>query len=381
MVSIRQSEEQNMNSKTLNSVPRADGYAMPAEWAPQQAVWMLWPSRADNWRAAGLPAQQAFARVAEAISGATPVFMGVPEAHMTEARAIMPAQVSLVPMASDDCWTRDSGPTMLVNAAGALRGVDWQFNAWGGLQGGLYHPWEQDSLVAGHILKQLEVERYAAPLVLEGGSIHVDGEGTLLTTAECLLNPNRNPQLNQQQIEGYLRDYLGVSCFIWLPEGVFMDETDGHIDNICCFARPGEVILHWTEDRSDPQYARSQAAWQVLSRARDARGRRLKIHKMPAPGPLFCSEEEAAGVQAGSGVARPAGERLAASYVNFLISNQCIIYPLLDPVTDAQAQQTLQRIFPEHALLGVPAREILLGGGNIHCITQQIPAPGAHQAS
>ncbi|WP_028535405.1 agmatine deiminase [Paludibacterium yongneupense] len=362
-----------MSPRELASVPRDDGYRMPAEWEAQQAVWMLWPYRPDNWRDGGRHAQATFARVAAAIAEATPVFMGVPEAEMEKARATMPAAVTLIALASDDAWTRDTGPTVLVDDAGHCRGVDWQFNAWGGHNGGLYSPWDQDSLVAGAVLERHAFDRYVAPLVLEGGSIHVDGEGTLLTTAECLLNPNRNPELGQAQIEALLRDYLGVDTFIWLPEGVYMDETDGHIDNMCCFARPGEVILHWTDDESDPQYARSHAAFEVLSQARDARGRQLKIWKLPQPGPLYCSEEEACGVESGSGVPRPAGGRLAASYVNFLISNRCIVFPLLDPATDGEAERRLREIFPGYTVTGVPAREILLGGGNIHCITQQIP--------
>ncbi|MBV8046760.1 MAG: agmatine deiminase [Paludibacterium sp.] len=363
-----------MNTTTLNTLPSADGFHMPAEWAPQQAVWMIWPYRPDNWRQHGKPAQQTFAAVAKAIAAATPVFMAVPAAHMAQAKKAMPAEVTLVEMESDDCWMRDSGPTMVRDANGALRGVDWQFNAWGGFKGGLYAPWDQDSAVAGQVLGKHGFARYTAPLVLEGGSIHVDGEGTLMTTAECLLNENRNPELNQAQIEALLSDYLGVTHFIWLPEGVFMDETDGHIDNMCCFARPGEVVLHWVDDENDPQYARSQAAFEALTQARDAKGRALKIHKMPAPGPLYYSAEETAEVEAsGHAVPRQAGERMAASYVNFLISNRQVIFPLLDARTDADAAKRLQDIFPDYRIVGVPAREILLGGGNIHCITQQIP--------
>lgn len=354
--------------------PAADGFTMPAEWAPQQAVWMIWPYRPDNWRENGHPAQATFAAVAAAISAATPVFMAVPPDRMEAARAVMPSGVTLVPMDSDDCWMRDTGPTIVTGPNGERRGVDWRFNAWGGLSGGLYHPWDRDSLVAQQVLAHHGFVRYEAPLVLEGGSIHVDGEGTLLTTAECLLNPNRNPHLDQAQIEALLSEYLGVERFIWLPEGVFMDETDGHIDNMCCFARPGEVILHWVEDESDPQYARSQAAYEVLSGATDARGRKLTIHRMIAPGPLYYREDETAGVESGDAVPRKSGERMAASYVNFLISNGRVIFPLLDARTDALAQAQLQAIFPSHEVVGVPAREILLGGGNIHCITQQIPA-------
>lgn len=236
----------------------------------------------DNWRVAGRFAQETFAKVADAIGGATPVFMGVPAQFMEQARAIMPAHVTLVEMNSDDCWARDTGPTIVTNAAGECRGVDWGFNAWGGHKGGLYYPWNQDEEVAAQMLAQHGMARYDAPLILEGGSIHVDGEGTCLTTAECLLNENRNPHLTKEQIEAHLRDSVGVTSFIWLDEGVYMDETDGHIDNMCCFVRPGEVALHWTDDQNNPQYARSVAALKVLEAAVDAKGRKLKVWKLPS---------------------------------------------------------------------------------------------------
>lgn len=350
------------------------GFYMPAEWAPQQAVWMIWPHRPDNWRENGAQAQATFARLADAISAVTPVFMAVPAADMDKARATMPAAVTLVEIESDDAWARDTGPTVVINDEGNIKGIDWRFNAWGGEQGGLYAPWDQDQAMAQAMLAQHRITAVESPLVLEGGSIHVDGEGTLLTTRECLLNDNRNPELTQAEIEQHLRDTLGVSTFIWLDEGVYMDETDGHIDNMACFARPGEVILHSCEDPQDPQYVRSQAAFEVLSSATDAKGRKLKVWLLPQPGPLYISEEEAAGIATGSGVPRPAGERLAASYVNFLISNGRLLFPLLDPRTDDEAKARLESIFPELEVVGIPAREILLGGGNIHCITQQIPA-------
>lgn len=346
---------------------------MPGEWEPQQAVWMLWPYRPDTWRDKAVPVQQAFAAVAAAISQRTPVFMGVPSTMMVQARAVMDARVTLVEMPSDDAWMRDTGPTVVVTADGQRKGIDWQFNAWGGLNGGLYDDWSQDEKVAAAVLAQLDIPRLAAPLVLEGGSIHSDGEGTLLTTAECLLNPNRNPHLSQSQIESLLSQYLGVTHFIWLPEGVYNDETDGHIDNMCCFARPGEVILHWCDDPADPQYARSHSALAVLEQAVDARGRRLKVWKMPAPPVLYASVEETQGVSSGNAIERREGNRLAASYVNYLVSNQQIIFPLLDAQTDELARSLLQQVFPDYLITGVPAREILLGGGNIHCITQQIP--------
>ncbi|PWC17498.1 agmatine deiminase [Brenneria roseae subsp. roseae] len=355
------------------TTPHQDGFTMPAEWAPQEAVWMIWPHRRDNWREEGVPAQQTFAQVAKTIAQTTPVIMGVPARCMADAKRVMPADVTLVEMESDDAWMRDTGPTMVLNQAGERRGIDWRFNAWGGELGGLYDDWRQDEKVAAQVLAYHQNARYAAPLILEGGSIHTDGEGTLLTTAECLLNPNRNPHLSKAQIEQLMRDYLGISTIIWLEEGVYNDETDGHIDNMCCFVRPGEVALHWTDDENDPQYARSMAAYRVLSTAKDAQGRQLKIWRLPAPGPLYATPEETAGVDRGNAVERNAGSRLAGSYVNFLISNQQIIFPLLDARTDDIARERLQQMFPDYRVSGVPAREILLGGGNIHCITQQIP--------
>ncbi|WP_159724675.1 agmatine deiminase [Acinetobacter proteolyticus] len=359
--------------QTMNT-PNQDGFQMPGEWSPQEAVWMIWPYRTDNWRANGQPAQQAFAQVAAAIAQTTPVFMAVPSAEMDKARQTMPAQVTLVEMESDDAWTRDTGPSIVKNAAGVRKGINWVFNAWGGKNGGLYFPWDQDQLIAQQISARHDLETYSTSLILEGGAIHVDGEGTLLTTSECLLNPNRNPNLTQTEIENTLTECLGVSHFIWLPEGVFNDETDGHVDNMCCFVRPGEVALHWTDDPNDPQYPRSVAALKVLENSKDAQGRKLKVWKLPSPGPLYASENETIDVEKGNAIERFEGNRLAGSYVNYLISNRQIIFPLLDPRTDEQAKAIFQQMYPDYLITGVPAREILLGGGNIHCITQQIPA-------
>ncbi|MFW2014425.1 agmatine deiminase [Acinetobacter bereziniae] len=355
---------------TLNQ----DGFRMPGEWETQQAVWMIWPYRTDNWRANAEPAQYAFAQVAKAISQTTPVFMAVPRVEMDKAHELLADQVNLVEMESDDAWARDTGPTIVKNIQGERKAIDWVFNAWGGENGGLYCPWDRDQLIARKIADIHSFSIYPTPLVLEGGAIHVDGEGTLLTTEECLLHPNRNPHLSQHEIEKILTECLGVTHFIWLPLGVYNDETDGHIDNMCCFVRPGEVALHWTDDVNDPQYLRSIAAFEVLKKVKDAQGRSLKVWKLPAPGPLYTHESETIDIDKGNAIERFEGNRLAGSYVNYLISNQQIIFPLLDHRTDEQAKALFQKMYPDYLITGVPAREILLGGGNIHCITQQIPA-------
>jgi len=362
-------------TQTLRGTPAADGFWMPAEYEPHAGCWMLWPERADNWREAARPAQLAFTAVASAIAEFEPVSVGVSTTHYEIARALLPERIRVVEMAHDDSWMRDVGPTFVVNARGAVRGVDWRFNGWGGLKGGLYFPWDQDDLVARKVLEIERCERYRAPIINEGGALHVDGEGTVLVTEECLLNENRNPELTREAIEAQLRDYLGVS------EVIFNDETDGHVDNLACFVRPGEVCLGWTDNRRDPQHAISLDAWERLQDARDARGRRLKVHKIPMPGPLTMSAKEAAGLVTREGTkARSGGDRLAGSYVNFYIANGGIVMPLLDRRTDRAAAAKLKRLFPGRRVVGVPARDILLGGGNIHCITQQVPAPGRRRA-
>lgn len=359
----------------LNSTPAADGFYMPAEFAAHRGCWMLWPERSDTWRAGARPAQHAFVQVAKAIADSEPLTIGVSADQFINARAQLPSRVRVVELSHNDAWMRDVGPTCVVNGKGEVRGADWQFNAWGGLQGGLYFPWDQDDLVARKVLEVEQLRRYRAPFVLEGGAIHVDGQGTALVTEECLLNPNRNPQLDVRQIESLLQQYLGVSRVIWLGEGVYNDETSGHIDNLCCFVKAGEVALTWTDNRRDPQYRRSRDALQRLQQARDARGRKLKVHLLPQPGPLYLTETEAAGVDySESAKPRKAGERVAASYVNFYIGNSVVVVPLLDARHDRSVIAKLRRLFPKRKVIGVPAREIVLGGGGIHCITQQIPA-------
>jgi agmatine deiminase len=360
---------------TLSTTPASDSFWMPAEFEPHSGCWMLWPEQASLWRLAAKPAQKAFAAVATAIATSEPVTVGVSRDQFVNARAMLPDAIRVVEMSSNDAWMRDVGPTFVINKKREVRGVDWGFNAWGGLRGGLYFPWDQDELVARKVLEIEGRIRYRAPFILEGGSIHVDGEGTLITTEECLLNPNRNPHLDRGQIEILLHEYLGVSSVVWLGKGVVNDETDGHVDNLCCFVRPGEVALTWTDNKRDPQYRISQDAYERLMSSRDAQGRRFKIHKIPQPGPLYRTEVESRDVDTAEGAApREPGERLAGSYVNFYIGNSTVVLPLLDPKTDKAAARIVKRLFPERRVIGVQAREILLGGGNIHCITQQVPA-------
>lgn len=347
---------------------------MPAEWEAHTGCWMLWPERSDNWRGGAKPAQHAFAAVAAAIMKGEPVSVCVSPAQYLVARQMLEPGIRLVEMTSNDSWIRDCGPTFVVNTLGEMRGIDWRFNAWGGLEDGLYFPWDQDDLVGEKVIELTSAPRYAPDFILEGGSIDVDGEGTVIVTEQCLLNHDRNPDLNRIQIETNLRDYLGCEKVIWLENGVYRDETKGHTDNFCRFVAPGQVILTWTDDQNDPQYSISTSALTRLDTATDAKGRKLKVHKLYQPTPILISAEEAAGVDQVEGtLPRNEGDRLAASYVNFYIGNGVIVMPAFDDPMDTAAQQSLAKLFPSRKIIAVPGREILLGGGNVHCITQQQP--------
>lgn len=347
---------------------------MPGEFEPHEGTWMLWPQRPDNWRLGGKPAQKAFVSVAVAIARYETVTMGVNPDQYVNARYMLPEHIRVVEISSNDAWMRDCGPTFVSNRRGIIRGIDWEFNAWGGLIHGLYFPWNLDQAVAQKVLEIECLDRYKAPIILEGGSIHVDGEGTCLTTEECLLSPGRNPSLSKSELDYYLKEYLGVEKILWVPQGVYNDETRGHVDNLACFICPGEIALTWTDDRSDPQYDRSAKAYDYLSLEKDARGRSLVVHKIHQPDPVIIHEDEAEGVDIVTGtLPRQAGDRLAASYINFYFCNQAAIVPVFGDRHDRLALEQFQRLMPDRQVIPVAAREILLGGGNIHCITQQQP--------
>jgi agmatine deiminase len=361
-------------STIIDSTPRADGFRMPGEFESHEQLWMLWPQRPDNWRLGGKPAQRAWTKVATAISQFEPVTVGVNDAQYENARNMLPADVRVVEISSNDAWMRDCGPTFVVNDKGDVRLVDWDFNAWGGIHDGLYFPWDKDQMVPLKIAEIERVQRYKAHFVMEGGSIHVDGQGTLITTEECLLSPGRNPQLGREQIEENLRAYLNVDKVIWLARGIDPDETNGHVDDVACFVKPGVVLAAVSDDTDDWRFDLLQDNLQRLQAATDAQGRALEVHTMPMPAIMVISEDEAWGVDSAEGsIPRRAGDKTAASYLNFLIVNGGVIMPVFDDANDSVAFSTLQRLFPERTVVTVPGREIVLGGGNVHCITQQQP--------
>lgn len=370
----------------MDDLKKLQGFYMPAEYEEHDGCILIWPTRPGSWPHGGKLAQKAFCQVIKAIAESEKVYLLVDREHFSEAKRMVERElgtekaeagnVTLLEMESDDAWARDVGPTFVINETGGRVGINWEFNAWGGSVDGLYSCWDKDDLVASEFCKMLQNEVFDAhPFVLEGGSIHSDGEGTILTTEVCLLSPGRNPHMSKDEIAEMLCATLGAEKIIWLPCGIFNDETNEHVDNICAFVAPGEVVLAWTEDENDPQYAMSRACLKVLEEQTDAKGRRIKVHKLPIPqNPIFVREEDLQGYQFEEGEdVREVGERLAASYVNFYIANDSVIVPQFGDENDEIAVNILTKIFNTRKIVAIGAREILLGGGNIHCITQQIP--------
>ena len=365
-----------MAKRIEGSTPKQDGFRMPGEFEKQTGIWMIWPERNDNWRNGGKPAQEAYANVAKAISQFEPVTVIASSSQYQNARARLPEDIRVVEMSSDDAWVRDCGPTFVINDKGDLRAVDWEFNAWGGLVDGLYFPWANDDQIARKICEIEGVDSYrTAGFVLEGGSIHVDGEGTLLTTEMCLLSEGRNPHMTKEEIEDKLKEYLNLEKIIWIKDGIDPDETNGHIDDVACYVAPSEVACIWTEDENHPFYEQAQAAYKTLVEATDAKGRKLKVHKLClTKHPVLLQGADTIDAVEGT-IPREDGEVCIASYMNFLIVNGGVIVPQYDDENDALALEQVQAMFPDRKVVGVRTKDVVYGGGNIHCITQQQPDP------
>ena len=362
----------------MDDLKYLNGFHMPGEFEPHKGCIMIWPVRPGSWPHGGVAAKRAFTQVAKAISDSEKVIFLADKEHLEEVKKYTSdiENIKILEIESDDAWARDVCPTFVNNGKNERIGIDWKFNAWGGEYDGLYKNWDRDDRVASELCRCLGEKCFDAhPFVLEGGSIHSDGEGTILTTKACLLSKGRNPELSKEQIEEKLMAILGARKVIWLPCGIFNDETNEHVDNICAFAEPGKVLLAWTDDVNDPQYEMSKTCEEVLLSERDAMGRKIEVVHLPIPKKPICVEEkdlEGYEFEEGEDVREP-GERLAASYVNFYISNGGVVVPQFGDVNDALAVRILQECFKNRVIYPVAARDILLGGGNIHCITQQIP--------
>lgn len=362
------------------STPKKDGYRMPGEYEPQERIWMLWPHRTDTWSWGAKPAQRAFADVARAIAKFEPVTIGVKPVDYEAARYLMGEtdNITVVEMESDDAWIRDCGPTFVVNDKGDLRAVHFHFNAWGGLYDGLCWPWHQDELVGLKVADLAGADNYRPDdFILEGGSISVDGQGTVLTTEMCLLSPGRNPQYNKEQIEELLKEYLGAEKVIWIKDGIDPEETNGHVDGVCGFVGPAEVVCIWTDDPENPYYQVAHDAYETLSQATDAKGRKLTIHKISVGSqPIMLDPDALASIDVVEKVPSreaEAEEGMYCEYINFLMVNGGVIVPQYGDPADEIALQQYREIFPDREVVGVYTKEILYGGGNIHCVTQQQP--------
>ena len=369
------------------SFPKDDGFYMPAEFDTHEATIMIFPERPGSWPYEAKAARKVFSKIIAHISAAERIYVIVSDASEKAARKMLldePSReiagienrenIKLVNIDTDDAWARDTAPTFVRDASGCVRGINWKFNAWGGEFDGLYASWERDDALA---VKFCEMEGYdyydEHDFVLEGGSIHTDGAGTVLVTESCLLSKGRNPQMSKDEIEERLKNCLGAERVIWLPRGIYNDETNEHVDNVCAFIAKDEVVLAWTDDKNDPQYEMSESCLRVL----EENG--IKVHKLPVPdNPVCVGMEDLEGYvfEAGEDV-REVGERLAASYVNFYFTNKAVLLPQFggdNTESDRRAVRIMEELCPDRTVIPISARDIILGGGNIHCITQQIPA-------
>jgi len=343
----------------MAQTPVALGYRMPAEWEPHAATWLSWPRREgisfpDSFNRV-LPALRA---MVEALIESEQVCINICNgAHEAEARAVLDGlsmeRVTFYRIPTNEPWCRDHGPIFLTrNADPRLAIVDWDYNAWGGK----YPPCDLDEVVPTRAAQFLHLPVFYPRMVLEGGSIEVNGAGALLTTESCLLNPNRNPSLGRAEIEQRLRDYFGVEDILWLAEGIEGDDTDGHIDDLARFVSENTVVTVVEENREDKNYEPLQ---ENLARLRQSKVEQGEIEIVTLPMPKKVVREK---------------QRLPASYANFYIANACVLVPTFADPVDEAALSIFQRLFPDRRVIGIDCRELIWGLGTFHCLTQQQPA-------
>jgi agmatine deiminase len=346
--------------------PRELGYRMPAEWEPHQATWLAWPHNAASWPGKLEAILPVFAQMAAAISRSEPVHIDVVDLEMERLarrmlkRAGAGAEIHFHHHPTNDAWRRDHGAIFVVRSQSpgaqspspALAAIDWGYNAWGGK----YPPFDLDNQIPRKMADVLAVPVFDGGMILEGGSIDVNGRGLLLTTESCLLNPNRNPHLGREQIEARLRDFLGVETILWLGDGIVGDDTDGHIDDIARFVAPQVIVAAVEDDPADDNFRPLAENWKRLRRLSRTTPGELEIVPLPTP-PAVLHE----------------GQRLPASYANFYIANRAILLPGYDPRRDAQAAAVLSPYFPDREIVTIGCTELIWGLGAFHCLTQQVP--------
>jgi agmatine deiminase len=353
------------------TTPRTLDYYMPAEWTRHEATWLSWPKNPLTFPDGVLPGvERVYVQMIAALSPGEKVKVLVNDKRTEDhARSLLEASnavmdnVVFVPIRSSDVWIRDYGPTFLAHKDKPWRAaVKWRFNAWGGKYDDIMY----DDIAGEDVVQASRVKVFRPGIVLEGGSIDVNGRGAVLTTEQCLLNPNRNPLLSREDIESYLEQYLNVSRIIWLISGIEGDDTDGHVDDFARFVGPEMVVCAFSEEGSghDPEVLSTNL--RILEEYRDAYGRPLKVIKLPMPAPIPLPEEERV---------------LPASYANFYIGNQVVLVPVFDDPRDADAVRILAECFPDRRVVPIPARDLVYGYGGFHCVTQQEPAPTPAKAA
>ena len=340
-----------MQDQTIN-----DRYHMPAEWALHERSFVSWPVKESMvWPENYDEVCCGYAEVIRAIATFEPVTVIVNPSDIERAKTLCGANVEFLEIEHNDAWIRDNGPTFVWNQNKKLKGINWRFNAWGEK----YTPYDLDDALAPKIMEMTRTFPWHAPIVLEGGSIHVDGEGTLLSTEECLLNENRNPSLTRFEIEELVKAYTGTEKIVWLNRGLYGDETDGHVDNIACFARPGTIVMQVCYDPEDPNYEITMENMMRLRSTSDANGRSFEIVEILQPPARYYQ-----------------GQRLTLSYLNFYFVNGGIILPIFGAdaeIYDQAAIQKIQAVFPDRRIVTVDGMALIKEGGNVHCITQQMP--------
>lgn len=337
----------------MDRTPWADGMHMPAEWSPHERTIIAWPARRALWGDRYDHARAVHAEVARAIVAHEPVTMVAAPHDMATARLACGPGVEVLPIPIDDSWARDSGPIGVVGSSGRAA-VDFVFNGWGEK----FAPWDQDDELAARLAEHLALPRYRAPFVLEGGAIAVDGEGTLITTEQCLLNPNRNPGLSRVEIEAGLQRYLGVERIVWIPFGLADDDdTDGHVDNVACFVAPGVVLVQACDDTSRPDHERLAINRRCLDGARDAAGRAIEVVEVP----VLPFVETARGTR-------------AVPYLNYYVANGIVVVPVAGHRSDQRILDLIGSFYPGREVVAVAGDALAHGGGGVHCITQQVPS-------
>jgi agmatine deiminase len=339
----------------MPETPRAAGFRMPAEWEPHEATWIAWPHNRLDWPGRFAPIPWVYGEIVRKLSQVEKVRILVQNAETErQARRILRksganlAAVEFYEYATNRAWTRDYGPIFVKNRAGEVAITDWKFNAWA-----KYDDYQSDDQIPGLLARDLKMRAWSPGMVLEGGSIDVNGRGLLLTTEECLLSSvqARNPGLSQREIERGMADYLGIRDVIWLREGIAGDDTHGHIDDLARFTDPETVVIASERDRSDPNYEPLRENLALL------RQTRLRIVKLPMPAPVLFN-----------------GQRLPASYANFYVANRLVLAPTFNDPSDRAALATLARLFPDREVCGIHSVELIWGLGALHCMTQQQPA-------